>query len=115
MDASTRFDTQRVGALPVVGCFCDLLQLGETVDRVVPWEGEVPLGALVEVLVINRLLQPKAMFRIGKWAHTAGVTDYFNLTTDQLNDDRLGRVLERIADHRETIQAPLVLGVIRRF
>jgi len=115
MDASTRFDTQRVGALPVVGYFCDLLQLGETVDRVVPWEGEVPLGVLVEILVINRLLQPKAMFRIGKWAHTAGVTDYFNLTADQLNDDRLGRVLERVADHRETIEGSLVLGIIRRF
>jgi transposase len=115
MDACTRFDTQRVGALPVISSFCDLLQLGETVDRVVPWEGEVPLGDLVEVLVINRLLQPKAMFRIGEWAQTAGVTDYFKLTAEQLNDDRLGRALERIADHREAIQAPLVLGIIHRF
>src|SRR2546425_10674314 len=39
----------------------------------------------------------------------------YNLTTDLLNDDRLGRVLERVADHRETIEASLVLGVIRRF
>src|SRR6266705_2178620 len=104
MDASTRFDTQIVGALPVVVHFCDLLRLGETIDRVVPWEGEVPLGVLVEILVSNRLLQPKAMFRIGEWAQTAGLTNYFNLTADQLNDDRLGRGLERIADHREAVE-----------
>ena len=115
MDASTRFDTQVVGALPVVAHFCDLLELGETVDRVVPWEGDVPLGDLVEVLVTNRLLEPKAMFRIGQWAQTAGVTDYFGLTVEELNDDRLGRALERIADHREAVETALVLHAVRRF
>ena len=115
MDASTRFDTQVVGALPVVAHFCDLLKLGETVDRVVPWEGDVPLGTLVEVLVTNRLLEPKAMFRIGQWAQTASVTDYFGLTVQQLNDDRLGRALERIADHRAAVETALVLHAVRRF
>ena len=115
MDACIRFDTQIVGALPVIVHFCDLLRLGETVDRVVPWEGDVPLGVLVEILVTNRLLQPKAMFRIGEWAQTTGLTDYFNLTSDQLNDDRLGRALERIADHREAVEASLVLGAVRQF
>ena len=115
MDASTRFDTQIVGALPVIAEFCEQLRVGETVDQVVPWKGDVPLGDLVEVMVINRLLEPKAMFRIGEWARTASVTDYFGLTTEQLNDDRLGRALERIADHREAVEAALVLRAVRRF
>jgi transposase len=115
MDASTRFDTQIVGALPVIADFCQELRLGETVDQVVPWQGEVALGDLVEVMVINRLLEPKAMFRIGEWAQTASVTDYFGLTSEQLNDDRLGRALERIADHREAVETALVLQAVRRF
>ena len=68
MDAQTRFRTQLVGALPAVVHYFDELDLAATIDELVPWEGDVPLGTLVEVLVANRLLHPKALFRIGPWA-----------------------------------------------
>src|SRR5262249_47490220 len=63
----------------------------------------------------NRLLQPKALFRIGQWAQAAAVTDYYGLTAEQLNDDRLGRALERLAEHAPEIQAALVLEAIEQF
>src|SRR3954454_19652221 len=115
MDAHTRFQTQIVGALPVITHYFERLDLAATVDELVPWEGDVPLGTLVEVLVANRLLQPKALFRVGQWAETAAVTDYFGLTAGQLNDDRLGRALERLNEHAGDIQAALVLKAIERF
>ena len=115
MDASTRFETQRVGALPLIVHFFDLLELGATIDDVVPWEGDVALGTLAEIMIANRLLQPKALFRIGEWAQQAGLTDYYGLTVEQLNDDRLGRALERLATHASTIQAALVLKMIKVF
>ena len=115
MDARTRFRTQLVGALPAVVYYFDELDLAATINRLVPWEGDVPLGTLVEILVANRLLQPKALFRIGPWAQSAALTDYYGLTPEQLNDDRLGRALERLAAHAETIQAALVLNAIDRF
>src|SRR5262245_57290382 len=115
MDAQTRFRTQLVGALPAVVHYFDELDLAATIDGLVPWEGDVPLGTLVEILVANRLLQPKALFRIGPWAQSAALTDYYGLTPEQLNDDRLGRALERLAAHAETIQAALVLKAIGRF
>ena len=59
MDATTRFDTQNVGALPVIANYMERLGLAEHVNDLVPWEGEVPLGTLVEVLVMNRLLHPR--------------------------------------------------------
>lgn len=115
MDASTRFETQRVGALPLIVHFFDLLDLGATIDNVVPWEGDVALGTLAEIMIANRLLQPKALFRIGEWSQQAGLTDYYGLTVEQLNDDRLGRALERLAAHASTIQAALVLKMIKVF
>src|SRR3954471_8483944 len=115
MDAHTRFQTQIVGALPVITHYFGRLDLAATIDGLVPWEGDVPLGTLVEVLVANRLLQPKALFRVGQWAETAALTDYLGLTADQLNDDRLGRALERLNEHADTIQAALVLKAIERF
>jgi len=74
MDAATRFDTQIVGALPVLTQYLDQLGLADTVDDVVPWEGDVPLGKLVEVLILNRLLNPKAIFRIDERAQKSSVT-----------------------------------------
>jgi transposase len=115
MDATTRFDTQCVGALPVITHYMEQLGLADAVNGQVPWEGEVPLGTLVEVLVTNRLLRPTALFRLDDWAQTAAVTDYFGLQAGQLNDDRLGRALERLAAHADSIQAALTLAAVRTF
>jgi hypothetical protein len=115
MDAQTRFDTQIVGALPAIVHYFERLELAATIDEHVPWQGDVPLGTLVEILVANRLLQPQALFRVGQWSKAAAVTDYFGLTAEQLNDDRLGRALERLAEHAPAIQSALVLKAIDRF
>jgi transposase len=115
MDSHTRFQTQIVGALPVITHYLERIELAATIDQLVPWEGDVALGTLVEVLITNRLLQPKALFRVGQWAQAAAVTDYYGLTAEQLNDDRLGRALERLAQHASDIQAALVLKAIEHF
>src|SRR5262249_46335683 len=55
------------------------------------------------------------LFKVGDWAATAAVTDYHGLTAAQLNDDRLGRALERLAGHADDVQAALVLRAIAAF
>ena len=115
MPTATTFDTQVVGALPVICDYLERLGLAEAIDRLVPYEGAVPLGTLAEVLIANRLLRPKALFQVGDWAQTAAVTDYYGLTAAQLNDDRLGRALERLAAHADDVQAALVLRAIDAF
>lgn len=115
MKPATTFDTRIVGAFPVICHYFERLDLAGAINRLVPYEGDVPLGNLAEVLLANRLLRPKALFRVGDWARTAAVTDYYGLTAEQLNDDRLGRALERLAEHAPEIEAALVLRAIREF
>jgi transposase len=115
MGARMRVDTQIVGALPVIGAVLDQWGLAGIVDQVVPWDGDVPLGTLVEVLVVNRLLDPKAMYAVGDWAKATAVTDYFSLTAEQLNDDRLGRALERIAEHGMEAQSAATLAAVKHW
>jgi len=115
MDATTRFSTERVGALPVIAAYLEKLKLGEIIDECVPWEGEVSLGTLVEAMTCNRLLNPKAQYKIGEWSERAGVCEYYGVSQEELNDDRLGRALERIAAHGFTIQSQLVLHLIKTF
>lgn len=115
MNAAMQFDAEVIGSLPVLVEYLGRLNLAEIVDQSVPWEGDVPLGTLVEVLVLNRLLNPKAMFRIDDWAQKSGVAAYYGLEPNQLNDDRLGRALERLAIHTDAVQTPLVLRAVKAF
>jgi transposase len=115
MDASTRFSTQIIGASPVIVEYFKELEIAAIVDEVVPWEGGVPLGTLVEIFIANRLLNPKALYSMGEWAEKASITAYYDVTAEQLNDDLLGRALERIAKHGESVQIPLVLKAIKKF
>jgi transposase len=115
MDATVRFDTQIVGALPVIVHYFERLRLGAIIDEVVPWEGGVPLGTLVEIMIANRLLNPQALYRIGAWAQTAGLTDYYGVTAEQLNDDLLGRGLERLARYAAVVEAALVTRMVQVF
>jgi transposase len=115
MDATLQVNTQRVGALPVISEFCNRLQLADLVNTHVPWEGEVPLGDLVEILVANRLLEPKPIYKVGSWATKATLANFYKIPEEKLHDDRIGRALERLADHGGQVQAALVLRAIERF
>jgi transposase len=115
MDATTRFNTKRVGAFPFVVAYLEKMELSSVIDEVVPWEGEVPLGTLVEIMVCNRMLNPKAQYKIDKWAKDSGTSDYYEIDPEQLNDDRLGRALERVAKHALTIQSQLLVRLLKKF
>jgi transposase len=115
MDASVRFDTQIIGALPVIVNYFERLRLGTIINKVVPWEGTVPLGTVAEIMIANRLLHPEALYRIGEWAENAGLTDYYGVTAEQLNDDLLGRALERLAKYADVIEPALVAAMIKGF
>lgn len=115
MNAAARLNTQFIGALPVITQYFERLNLAETLNHTIPWEGDVPIGTLVEILIANRLLEPEAMYRVGAWAEKAGLTDYYGVSAQQLNDDRLGRMLERVAVHAESGSTALVLRAIDVF
>jgi transposase len=115
MDARVRFSTEIVGALPVIVHYFERLRLGPTINAVVPWEGGVPLGTVAEILIANRLLSPAPMYRLGAWAKEAGLTAYYRVTAEQLNDDLFGRALERFAKFADVIEAALVTRAIKVF
>lgn len=64
-------------------------------------------------MACGRMLNPRAQYKTGQWAERASACNLHGLPSAQLNEDRLGRTLERIAARAFTIQSQLVLLLAR--
>ncbi len=115
MGKSVQYDTEIIGAFPVIAEYLTKLGVASIVDELVPWEGNIPLGTLAEILILNRMLNPKALMRVGEWAQQAGVAEYYGVSAEQLNDDLLGRALERLSEYQAQVEAALVMASILKF
>lgn len=89
------------------------LQLREFVrDALQAVRGEeatvVESGRLVEVLVLNRLMAPRPLYRVGEWLRDSVLAHRLRLDPDQVNDARLGRLLDALDGVTATIWPQVV-------
>lgn len=112
-----------VEAVSAVDCGRLVLWLGmlramglrQALDRLLPTESEVSHGAVVEALVLNRLLSPRPLYRIDEWARQVDLGALTGIDPARLNDDRVGRTLDVLAFKERDCQSTVSLGVIERF
>jgi transposase len=99
------------GALPVVAKLADRLGLVEAVDRFCPIRSvaEYTHGQVVLALVANRLTHPRPLSSFEEWGEEFAVAETLGIASRKLNDDRLGRTLDALAD-----RLPEVLNLIGR-
>jgi transposase len=103
-----------VGALPIVNGILKQLKLEEFLRDALPAEDrrvKVPTASVLLVLLRNLLLSREPLYGIGEWA-TRHAPDLLGVTPEQvaaLNDDRVGRCLDRLFD---CDTASLALGVV---
>ena len=99
------------GALPVVAKLADRLGLVEAVDRFCPIRSvaEYTHGQVVLALVANRLTHPRPLSSFEEWGDEFAVAETLGIASSKLNDDRLGRTLDALAEH-----LPQVLNLVAR-
>lgn len=99
------------GALPVVAKLAGRLGLVEAVDRFCPIRSvaEYTHGQVVLALVANRLTHPRPLSSFEEWGEDFAVAETLGIASSKLNDDRLGRALDALAE-----QLPAVLNLIAR-
>jgi hypothetical protein len=94
-----------LGALPAVAEFCRRLDLAGIVDRACPVRqvARVTHGQVIEALVANRLTSPRPLLRVQDWAREWAVEEVFGIPADALNDDRIGRALDALAEELDQV------------
>jgi hypothetical protein len=108
---------REVGPLLLVAWLAHELAVGETIDRTLPRSprSELSVGELVVALIANRLCSPAPLYDIAGWSGGAAIRELFGVPPQLLDDDRLGRGLERFAPCAEAVRGALAARAIERF
>jgi len=95
--------TRCIGVLPIVNRLIERCQLRETLRRFLPRQDRrdrIDTAVAILLLVRNILVSREPVYGIGQWS-ASFVPELLNLRQDQLrhlNDDRVGRALDRLFD-----------------
>lgn len=108
---------REVGALLLAWHFLRELDVAGVVDRALPRSerSELSVGEVVCALVASRLCSPSPLYDIAGWASGAAVRELLGIPPPLLNDDRLGRALERFGVYAESVRGLLAARAIERF
>jgi len=92
-----------LGALPVLVALLNRLQVRKIINHYCPTRSPVDHGAVALVLVLNRLMAPRPLYKIVDWLATTLIAEHLGIPKDKFNDDRLGRTLDVLTEHLPAI------------
>jgi transposase len=85
-----------LGALPVLVALLERLKVRQIINHSCPTQSPIDHGAVALVLVLNRLMAPRPLYRMVDWLATTLISEYLGVSKDKFNDDRLGRTLDGV-------------------
>jgi len=108
--------TYQIGGLHLVLNYVERIGLVEAVNRYCPRQGDISDGTVITVLVVNRLLAPRALRRIAEWVADTGLHFLLGIADpDELNYDRLADALLAVYPHWQNIAAEVTLRAVEQF
>src|ERR1051326_102791 len=112
--AAVADEVVNIGPLALLSPLLERLDIAAIVNRHLPPDPQQHLshGQVLELLLAARLSSPVALVNVAAWAERSGAAVLYNLSADELNDDRLGRALDAFFDQRHSIQAQVAHRVL---
>lgn len=107
-----------VGYLPIVSAYAGRVGLMEEIDRLVNCQMEVSPGRVVLALILDALWGRSPLFRVEEFFADKDVESLLgeDIPASKLNDDTLGRVLDRLAEvGTNKILGAIAVRVVRLF
>ncbi|MDQ2729929.1 MAG: IS1634 family transposase [Actinomycetota bacterium] len=116
-----KLSSETLGALPIVNHFLVRMGVAENLDAYLPNDDarlRLAPAVVIAAVVRNIIISRRPVYALGEWA-TPYAPELLGLGTGDaraLNDDRVGRMLDRLFDaDRASLITQAVLGVIRDF
>jgi transposase len=99
---------RQLGALPVLYALLEVLRVREIINCHCPTAAEVDHGTVATVLILNRLMAPRPLYRMADWLARTVLVYTLGVPAAKFNDDRLGRTLDAINKHKRDIWQDVV-------
>jgi transposase len=99
---------RHLGTLPVLYALLEVLRVREIINRHCPTKAQVDHGTVAMVLVLNRLTMPLPLYQVADWLAQTVLVYTLGVPAAKFNDDRLGRTLDAISQHRREIWQDVV-------
>lgn len=91
------------------------LRIREIIDSYCSDNSEITHGQSMEILTTDRLMAPKPLYHLEKWAKNTALKEVYGILPEKLNDDRLGRSLDAIYPHLENIWDQILTEAILKY
>jgi transposase len=109
VDLLTQAQLRRyMGALPILYGLLEVLDVRRIINRHCPTAADVDHGTVAVVLILNRMVAPRPLYRIADWIARTVLVYALGVPAEKFNDDRLGRTLDAISQHSREIWQDIV-------
>lgn len=112
------YQTLVIGGAYLVKGLLQRLRVVEAIDQALRHQPEIEAtyGQLAQVVITNRLtFTPAPLVHLAAWTAEHGLDRVFGMEATWLDDDRLGAMLEGVAEHQVDIWSRVVKRAVDRF
>lgn len=107
-----REEIKVLGAAAMIKPILERIGVAEIVNKYVQNGPEISHGDIIEILTINRLMAPRPLYHIERWAKGTAIEEIYGLDAEKLNDDRCRRTLMAIFPHISDIWPEIVRNAV---
>ena len=112
------YRTVQIGAALLVKGILNRLGVIAAIDQALKYQPEIAAsyGTLAQAVIINRMsLDPQPLYLLPEWVVEHGIDCLLGIQAEWLDDDRLGAMMEGLADHAVEIWSAIIGKAVQDF
>ena len=112
------YRTVQIGAALLVKGILNRLRVVQAIDQALKYQPEIAAsyGTLAQAVIVNRMsLDPQPLYLLPEWVAENGIDYLLGIQADWLDDDRLGAMMEGLADHQVEIWSAIIGKAVQDF
>lgn len=108
---------QEIGPMVFIIPVLEKLQIRKIVDCLCPIREIAPysIGEVVEILIMNRLINPEPFYEVEHWMKRSAVAEYYGKEQKSISDDKIARSLDKLYESIQNIESKIAINAIEEF